>query len=337
MIRRIYKSVHKKLPLSLKNELTKLVYLFNIKPVVRRENLDIKEKFPGNIFKGGMIISADFELGWAWRYSKTRPFPEKMANVARENFPEIISMLDEHNVPITFATVGHLFLNSCKKGGHDWMQKIPHFDDHWRFTEGDWFDCDPYSNWEDAKHWYAPDLIKMIQNAKVNHEISTHTFSHIDFSDKNCPPQVAEDEIRASIEAMKPFNVRPESIVFPGGTYGNTDVLKKMGISIYRKNTDADLAYPYFDEKGLLVSPTSMSFGKDHNWTSKYYIKLYKKYIDKAIKSGTVAHLWFHPSLDNWTIKNVMPEVLKYASIKRDEGLLWIGTMKEISDHINKV
>ena len=108
-----------------------------------------------------------------------------------------------------------------------------------------------------------------------------------------------------------------------------------MGIKIYRRNVDVDLAYPYYDDKGLLVTPTSMAFAKEHNWSANYYIKLHKSYIDKAIKTGTVAHLWFHPSLDAWTVKNVMPEVLEYAAKKRDENLLWVGTMKEIADHIN--
>ena len=334
MIKSIYRLFRKILPKNLKSTMTKLVYIFSGKPFVKKDNIPVKNKFPGGDFKGGMIISADFELGWAWRYSKTRPFPDKMSAIARENFPEIIDILDKYNIPITFATVGHLFLDSCKKGDHDWMEKIPYFDDHWKYTEGNWFDCDPHSNWEEAKHWYAPDLIKMIQNAKVNHELATHTFTHIDFSDKNCPPQVAEDEIKASIDAMKPYGVRPESIVFPGGTYGNIDVLKKMDFKIYRKNIDVDLAYPFFDEKGLLVTPTSVAFGREHEWTADYYIKRYKKYIDKAIKTGTIAHMWFHPSLDNWTVKEVMPEVFKYASKKRDEGQFWIGTMKDIADHI---
>jgi peptidoglycan/xylan/chitin deacetylase (PgdA/CDA1 family) len=336
MFRKFYKKVRKRMPGGMKSEMTKLVFAFSNKPFVRKDNIPFEKKFPGGKYRGGMVISADFELGWAWRYSKTNPQPDKMAAQARKNFPEIIRLLDEYNIPITFATVGHLFLESCEKGDHDWMERIPYFDDHWRYTEGDWFDADPCTHWEKAKHWYAPDLVKMIIDARAGHELATHTFTHIDFSDKNCPPQVAEDELKASIEAMKPYGVRPESIVFPGGTFGNTNVLKKMNFRIYRKNTPDDLAYPFYDELGLVVTPTSWGFMKQHNWSSDYYIKRFKIYIDKAIKTGTVAHFWFHPSLDEWTLSNVMPEVMKYAAQKREEGALWIGTMKEIADHINK-
>ena len=336
MIRSIYKSVRKLMPKSIRSEITKLIFTFSNKPFVKRDDIPLEKKFPGGKFKGGMIISADFELGWAWRYSKTNPNPEKMAALARKNFPEIIRLLSEYNIPITFATVGHLFLESCKKNDHDWMARIPYFNDHWQFTKGDWYDCDPHTHWEESKNWYAPDLIKMIQTAKVEHELATHTFTHIDFSDKNCPPKVAEDEMKACIDAMQPYGVRPESIIFPGGTYGNTKVLKKLNFKIYRKNTLVDLAYPYYDELGLIVTPTSVGFMKQHEWSEAYYIKRFKKYINKAIKTGTVAHLWFHPSLDEWTLKKVMPEVMRYAAEKREEGLLWIGTMKQMADHINK-
>jgi len=334
MFRSIYKSIRGVMPKSLKSETTKLVFKFSRKPFVKKDSIPLEKKFPGGNYQGGMVISADFELGWAWRYSKTNRYPDKMAAQARLNFPKIIALLDKYNIPITFATVGHLFLESCKNGDHDWMERIPHFDDHWRFTEGDWFDCDPYTHWEKAKHWYAPDLVKMIQEAKVGHEISTHTYTHIDFSDKNCPPQVAEDELKACIEAMKPYGVRPESIVFPGGTFGNTKVLKKLKFKIYRKNTSTDLAYPYFDELGLIVTPTSVGFSRQHNWTSDYYVNRHKKYIDKAIITGTIAHFWFHPSFDEWTLNKVFPEVLKYADKKRQEGKLWIGPMDEIANHI---
>ena len=73
-----------------------------------------------------------------------------------------------------------------------------------------------------------------------------------------------------------------------------------------------------------------------YDWSVDYYIKRYKKYIDKAIKTGTVCHFWFHPSIDEWFLHNVFPEILKYAAEKREEGKLWIGTMGEIADYIKR-
>ncbi len=215
------------------------------------------------------------------------------------------------------------------------MTRIPHFDDHWRFVEGDWFDHDPYTDYKKDNAWYAPDLIEGILKSKVKHEFGCHTFTHIDCSYKNCPPQVLDDEIQACKDAAKPWGIEFKSLVFPGGTSGNYEILKKHGIKIYRKNTKYDLSMPYRDELGLLVTTSSGSFAKTSDWTAEYYVHRYKKIIDKAMKTGTIAHIWLHPSVDEWTLKNVIPEVLGYASEQREAGKLWIGTMGTVADHLD--
>ncbi len=333
----LYKNFRSKLTDKQKGLLSQLVFLRPGKPSVKKDSLDSLKKFP-NKEKGGLIISADFEMAWAWRYTKTGSDHLKKGQIERANFPQIIEVLDQYNIPITFATVGHLFLEGCKKGSHDWMTRIPHFDEHWKFTEGDWFDHDPYSNFKDAPEWYAPDLIQMILDAKVKHEIGSHTFTHIDFTDKNCPAKVADDELKACIEVAKPYGVTLKSLVFPGGTWGNIEMLKKNGIEIYRENTTHDLAYPYRDKMGLLVTNSSgfLEYNLKYQWSVDYFVNRLKKYIDKAIKTNTIAHLWFHPSLEPFILKYVFPCFLEYAAQQRDKGELWIGTMEEIAQHINK-
>ena len=281
-------------------------------------------------------MSADFELAWAWRFSKTGADPVKKAETARANMPVILDDLEKYNIPVTFATVGHLFLERCAKGDHDRMHRIPHFDDHWKFTDGDWYQHDPYSDVVKDPAWYAPDIVRLIQNSKIKHEIGTHTFSHIDFSYGNCPPEVANDEIAACKDAAMKYNIDLRSMVFPGGTWGNIEVLKQHGIKIYRKSAEYELAYPYFDDHGLLVTVSSAALDSNKfNWSSEYFLKKYKVYIDKAIKTSSIAHFWFHPSFDPWFLENVFPGILEYVNEKRKEGLLWVGTMGAMADHIN--
>ena len=196
IIKDIYGSVRGIAPQNINGILGKLAFSLGEKPLVKYDKIEPDTKFP-NLEKGGLIISADFEMALAWRYSKTGTDHVKKGKIERENIPKIIEVLERFNIPITFATVGHLFLKNCDRGDHDWMKRIPHFDDHWKFTDGDWYDHDPYSDYKSTPEWYAPDLIRMIIDSNVEHEIGTHTFSHIDFSYKNCPPEVAEDEIEA--------------------------------------------------------------------------------------------------------------------------------------------
>lgn len=342
IIRKAYSIFRKRMPLSKQASLTKLVYRLSGKPFVKNDEIAIKVKFPQNE-KGGLIFSADFELAWAFRYTKevSNPYEYalKKAQQERINLPVIHGIFDDHSIPVTWATVGHLFLESCQRDKHKWMKRIPHFANRcWEFNTGDWFDHDPYSNYKEAPEWYAPDLIKAILNSGIKHEFASHTFSHIDFSDKNCPADVADDEIKASIEAMDSFGLpRPISICFPSGSWGNVPVLKKNGMQIYRKKiNELQLAYPYYDDYGLLVTLSSDAFDRSYpSWSSSDYQARYCKSIDKAIKTGTMAHFVFHPSMDPWMISEVMPKVLEYAAEMRSRGTLWIGTMGEIARHIH--
>jgi hypothetical protein len=306
------------------------------KPYVKKDNINPEDKFP-NKQKGGLIISADFEMSWAFRYSKrTKNFIEK-GREERRNFPFILKLLDDYQIPITWATVGHLFLEECKHSDHSWMTPVPHYNDHWKFTEGNWFDHDPYSNYKEAPEWYAPDLIKQIIDSPINHEIGCHTFSHIDCTYKNCPPQVLDDELQACKDVAKNFSVNFSSLVFPGGTAGNYEVLKKHNFKIYRKNIEFELAYPFRDEFGMLVTPTSSAIADNGlGWSKEYLIYRFKKYINKAIKTNTIAHFWFHPSIDQFSLNQILPEVLEYAAKKRESGQLWIGTMDDIVKHIEE-
>jgi peptidoglycan/xylan/chitin deacetylase (PgdA/CDA1 family) len=333
-VKNIYGKIRMSMPPSVQGKMSQWSFKLSGKPFVIKDSIPLEQKFP-NGEKGGFIMSADFELAWAWRFSKTGANPIKKAERARANMPVILKNLDQFNIPITFATVGHLFLEGCNKSDHDWMSRIPHFDDHWKFMEGDWYAHDPYSDAEKDPAWYAPDMIRLIQQSKVKHEIGTHTFSHIDFSYKNCPADVANDEIQACVDAAKKYGVNLKSIVFPGGTWGNIEVLKQHNIKIYRKSSEYELAYPYYDDQGLLVTVSSLAMDNNKfNWSPEYFLKKYKVYIDKAIKTNTIAHFWFHPSFDPWFLENVFPKILEYVDEKRNEGVLWVGTMETIADHI---
>ena len=333
----LYSIARKYTPAYINGKINQLIFNISRKPTVKKDHIDPNKKFP-NKERGGLIISADFEMSWAWRYTKTGADHIQKGRRERENLPKILEALEEYDIPITFATVGHLFLDRCEKGAHNWMKKIPHFNDHWKFTTGNWYDHDPYSNYIDAPEWYAPDLIKMIIDSPVKHEIGTHTFSHIDFSYKNCPMGVADDEITACVDAAKKFNIELKSIVFPGGTWGNIEILKKHNISIYRKSEDFQLAYPFRDHEGLLVSPSSgfLEYNLAYKWSLDNVNSRLIKYVDKAIRTNTIVHLWFHPSLEPFILLNVFPRFFSYISNERNNGNLWIGTMSDIAEHINR-
>lgn len=337
-MKEIYSKLRKKLGCKQKGLVSKLVFPFSDSLKVKQDTIDLQKKFP-NGEKGGLIISADLEMSWAWRYTKTGADYIKKGINERDNIKPLLDTFEKYNIPITWATVGHLLLKKCSKGEHDWMARIPHFNDHWRFTKGDWFDHDPYSNYKQSPAWYGGDLIEQIVKQKTKHEIGCHTFSHIDMSYKNCPLKVAQDEIKACIEVGKRLGLKQESFVFPGGMYGNYEVLKNNDFKIYRKKIpDTGLSYPFRDEFGLLVTTTTamLEYNLKYSWSKEYFVKRLMKIVTKAVKTGTIAHLWFHPSLENELIKSVFPLFFQEVNKLRDSNTLWIGTMKEIANHINK-
>ncbi len=334
MIKQIYNRIYNQLSAKQKADVSKFVIALSGKPHVKRSSIQPVKKFP-SLQTGGLIISADFEMAWAFRYSKRNVNPITMADLERENIPILLSLFDEYAIPITWATVGHLFLESCSETSHDWMRRIPYFDHHWKYTSGDWFDADPHTGYQQDSAWYAPDMIEMILKAAVRHEIGCHTYSHILCSDQYCPSGVFEDELKACKQAAGRWGIQLKSMVFPGGIPGNKSILKQQGILIYREKTKYDLAYPYHDDLGLLVTPSTMGFARSYEWSADYYLNRFRKIIDKAIATNSVAHFWLHPSVDKWTLKYVMPDVLKYSAEKREEGGLWIGSMAQMAEHIN--
>ena len=324
MIKTIYKGILDNSSPNVRNKIQRSVNYLQSKPRIAN-NTKVLDK-------GLVVISADFELAWAFQFSKQTKDPLKKAQLARKNMPLLLDLFDTYNIPITWATVGHLFLDSCKKGDHDWMSRIDHFDNHWLFNKGDWYQNDPYSNCKRDNSWYAPDLVEKILNSKASHEIGCHTFSHINCRDKVCSANVLRDELEAWNNSASKFGIKAKSFVFPGGTYGNFDVLKEFDYKIYRvKNNSFEMGLPLFDKNGLLQTFSTGAFGEmGVGLDPQIYIKKFKRILDKAAKNKTVCHLWFHPSVNQNTVKEVMPEVIRYIAELREKGIMEVVKMGEL-------
>lgn len=322
------------MPRNIRSFVSKMSFTLMNKPRVSHSMQHSHHCWQGS-YNGALVISADFELAWAWRFSKKKENPLTVAMTSRMNMPTLIRLFKDYEIPVTWATVGHLLLNSCKKSTHKWMHRIDYFENNnWLFDRGDWYDGDPYSNVRKENAWYASDIVEKILDSRVGHEIGCHTFSHIDFSYQNCPPQVAEDEIQACIQAAKKWDITLKSFVFPAGTYGNYEILKKYDFTCYRKCLQYDLSNPLIDQYGMTILPSSSIL--DNNgmgWTKEYFVQRLTKYIQRAMYTKTLCHFWFHPCMDPWFLREVLPSILKYAAEQREENNLWITTMGDLADH----
>ena len=335
-MRWLYKLIRKIFPRQWHGLFTALLYDLKIKPTVNRK---VKTPFS----KGIIVLSADFEMAWAFRYSKTRgDKAEEMGLRERANVPKLLALFEKYSIPITWATVGHLFLDSCSKGlesnSHPEMPRPPFFENsNWNFSKGDWYQHDPCSNYKESPAWYAPDLIEQIISSPVGHEIGCHTFSHIDCTDMNCTPELLEAELKACIDLADKKGIKLKSIVFPGGTNGNYSTLKKLGFTSYRKASNFHIDLPTIDKDGLVRIPSSYTLDKSsYSWSSKRYIRMANSFVCKAEEKKMVAHLWFHPSMDPWYLENVMPSILETIARYRDEQKIQILTMEQLAEEFLK-
>jgi hypothetical protein len=176
--------------------------------------------------------------------------------------------------------------------------------------------------------WYCPDLVNRIIKSKPGHELATHTFSHIDFSDDNCDTELARAEIAACKRAMSGFDLVPRSIVFPGGFWGNFKALSEEGITAFRRREKFDLSYPIKSENDLWNIPQSMFlFVED-------FVGKSIRYMVRAMETNTVCHMAFHPSkLNGKRLEKIFIPILKFADKHRKSGKLWISTMGGLANY----
>ena len=288
---------------------------------------------------GGLVLSADFELAWAWRMGKHSPDARLMARQARRNIPKLLQIFDTYRVPITWATVGHLFLESCSCPNgipHPDMPRPGPFEtDKWIFQGQDWYEVDPCSDYRKDPEYYAPDLIQAILHAQVEHDIGLHTFSHVPFHRGVINEDIARREIEASIEAAARWGLTPRSWVFPGGYRDFRELLAEYGIVVYRgAKTQQELRVPTFEEKWQLWNvPTSYGVGPRPQWSFRYYVQRRRRYLDRAVATRTVFHWWFHPSLSPELVHQVMEPVLAYAWDLQRHHQLWVGTLYDLASY----
>jgi peptidoglycan/xylan/chitin deacetylase (PgdA/CDA1 family) len=292
--------------------------------------------------KAAVVISADLEMAWAWRYSKKSDDPKKLAlqkaDQTRQNMKPLLDLFDRFNVPVTWATVGHLFLEECNRTNgraHSDLPRPPYFENEfWRYVQGDWLDGDPCSDYHRDPAWYASDLLRLILSAKVKHEVACHTFSHIDCSDGNCPPAVMDSELDQCQRVASNLGVKLRTFVFPANLAGNFISLKKHGFNSYRRHNGYELDVPRRDEIGLWQVPGGVLWEKPEGWPVDAWIKALQRCVEKALETGTVLQLWFHPSCDPVNVEKVFPALLSYVASRRSD--LWVTTMGGLVDSLTE-
>ena len=310
--------------------------------------------------RGTMVMSLDFELSWG-RFDKM-PLCKLEAESLKErpHIRRLLALMDRYEIPATWATVGHLMLDRCERNhqGQAHSNIAPHAAYSWLPHE--WYRQDPCTEAFRAPAWYAPDVVEWIRNAKVRHEIGSHSFGHIYYGDPECTAEMAAADLKEAIEVARRKGITLNSFVFPRNMVGHLEVLRKMGIKAYRGQDPLMRgwgfgpilrAFHYLHQllgipperiraeetlPGLWNIPGNQFFmpkvGIRTLIPMACQVRRVKAGINQAVKMGELYHLWFHPFNLNAkpdVMFSGLERIFAYAHCMREMGLLDILTMGE--------
>ena len=291
------------------------------------------------------IMSLDTESIWGYvRYphNKVVNLLSQDESNGRKSIDTLLSLFEKYNIPATWATVGHLFLDHCEAEDGMLHRDMP------RFKEG-WYSSDPGSNIEQDPLYYGRDFLEKIRSSKINHEIGYHTFSHVPFSE--CSREVARAEIDKSVEIGKDWGIDFTSFVFPEHKVGHLDILRDYGFEVCRGSCVTDrpangshLAWaPTFALSKIVASPAEPIL-KEGIWeipaSMCFYDPIFptlnlraKMGLRQTIRQNKIFHLYLHPEnlLMKPSLADELNDFLAFAAQCRDCGNLRIATMGEFA------
>jgi peptidoglycan/xylan/chitin deacetylase (PgdA/CDA1 family) len=312
-----------------------------------------------------LVISLDKELIWG-SFDHTSPEvfaarnPDPRGIVAR-----LLRLLDEREVPATWAVVGHLFLSSCDRGPegpHPELVRPTH-----RWYRGDWLQADPCTNRAKDPLWYGDDIVEAILGARTPQEIGCHSFSHMVFGDPGCSAEAADSDLAACVDVARARGITLRSFVFPRNAEGHHDLLRRHGFIAFRgedptwfrslpgfgrraghfldemTGVPPPVASPREALPGLWDLPGSMIFmprgGVRRVIPLAARVRKARAGLARAQREGKIFHLWFHPfnlASDPRGLFQALTAIVDEAVTLRDRGELDIRTMGDIACELNE-
>jgi peptidoglycan/xylan/chitin deacetylase (PgdA/CDA1 family) len=307
---------------------------------------------------GTFVLSLDTELAWGncWNGSVQRY--ARHYDAYRDSVRSLVELLDDYQVPATWAFVGHLLLDACDGIHADVLRP------DYRWFNGPWLAWDPGTNRRADPWWYGRDLLDRVCRAKVSHEIATHTFSHIIVDDPGCSQVVFRSELAKCAALHSELGLPPlRSIVYPNNAIAHLQALAEFGIIAYRGREEgwhfrvprvlsrpAALAFralpftpPVYDlrsrvKAGLVNIPASMVLlaydGLRRRLPDSVRLGQMKRGLRAAVSQRRVFHLYFHPYnlASSPRMLQVLEAALNVVNRLRERGEMRVATMAQLAE-----
>ncbi|GAB3820150.1 polysaccharide deacetylase family protein [Pontibacter rugosus] len=179
-------------------------------------------------------ISLDFELYWGVFDKVDLESRYQYFRNTRNVIPKLLSLFEQEQVHVTWATVGMLFA----KDWSDWSSMVPeHQPTYLNPLLSAYNQINLHAEKQLQDNFFAPELVKLI--AQTPHqELATHTFSHYYCKEQGQTVEQFRSDLRAAKQVAEQVGVPMRSLVFPRNQY-NQDYLKVCfdeGITSVRSN-----------------------------------------------------------------------------------------------------
>jgi len=306
------------------------------------------------------VLSLDTEIAWADAGKLPQSLYKDRFNGYQDIITRLIDLLDTYQIPATWAIVGALLLNDMNE--LDVEEPIYSWSEP-QLSSSAIFHTLAY----DTPHWYHyPQVLEFIQQANVEHEIGTHTFTHVYAEDPATTQSIFDSQLSAVKQQFADHNIVATSIIFPRNEIKYLEVLSQHGINAYRgveRNwyhqvpgqlnriahyLDRLLAItpPTYDIETLVVNsnlinlPSSqflLHYDGIRNWIpTQSRVLQAKRGINSAIKKKELYHLWFHPHNLGSSEKmfTALEQILEYVAEMREQKKIKVKTMKQVADGI---
>lgn len=251
------------------------------------------------------ILSFDCEGKWGVADHPTARHRRELSDERlREAYGSILTLLDEFEVPATFAFVG-AFSQSAKD-----FPRIRPTIEAFRPNAPDYLvsalrDLDESG----GNGWHGGDFVDLVTQARTSHEIALHGVTHVPWTDLNEAAARAELAILPELEG--PIR-QSRTFVYPRNLVAHTEVLADHGIEGFRTARIRSRMSSLLSEFNLFEQPdrpappdriVHIPAGFFLNWRRglrqlvppDLTRRRAERLLDAAALNGGVVHFWLHP------------------------------------------
>jgi peptidoglycan/xylan/chitin deacetylase (PgdA/CDA1 family) len=304
--------------------------------------------------RGIFTLSLDFELIWGTLDRGVDAFREACERERAEVVDRLLALLAEFEIPATWCTLGHLFLDSCgPRDGRMHPEIVP--------AEAGWFEQDPAGTEESDPIFYGKTLVDRILDCPTPQEIGCHSFSHPMFD--TCSAETAASELAECVSLARERGLELQSFAFPRNRVGHLGVLREHGIGVYRGPDRSwyenprvprplkrlghiadvlvarrpPVVLPEETLPGLWNVPGSMIYfpmhGVRRHIPPSLRVSRAVKGLDAAARRRRIFHLWFHPTnlaFETDVMLAGLRRIFEHASKLRTDGRLVVLPMRDV-------